>query len=339
MKRILVIRLGAIGDIVLATAAVGALAKRFPEARIDFICKQRFAGLLTSDPRLKRVIPFDEGGRHQGLRGLLLFLHDLQGERYDCIIDLQGNTRSRFMARSLRAGRKLAWPKDALRRRLLVHGIGKTKPAPAVVERYLRTLAPLGIEPGTARPKLHPKADPGVVLPRRPFIAVAPGAHWPTKRWPAECFAELIAKIGISKWDIVLIGDASDRSIAAKIAARVPFPVHDLCGLLSLPQLVYVLSKAALLVCNDTGALHIAEAVNTPVIALFGPTVKGFGFAPWRKESVVIERDLPCRPCSLHGSVTCPKGHFRCLREITAGDVHAAIKPMLLQHLGRLLYS
>lgn len=339
MKRILVIRLGAIGDIALASAAVGALAKRFPEARIDFLCKQRFSGLLANDPRLGRVIPFDERGRHQGLRGLLLFLHELQGEQYDCVIDLQGNLRSWFMTRSLHAARKLAWPKDTLRRRLLVHGIGRNKTAPGVIERYLKTLAPLGIEPGNARPKLFPKHDPGVELPRRPFIAVAPGAHWPAKRWPAERFAELITRIGIAKWDIVLVGDESDRPIAADIAARVPFPVHDRCGSLTLPQLVYVLSKAALLVCNDTGALHIAEATGVPVIALFGPTVRWFGFAPWRKESAVIERDLPCRPCSLHGSRKCPKGHFRCMREITADDVHAAIRPLLLKHLGLLLYS
>lgn len=338
MRRIALIRLGAMGDIVLATAAVGALARRYPEARIDFICKRDFAGLLEHDPRLARVIPYDHRGRHRGLRGLLTFLNELPRERYDGVIDLQANARSRAIARCLRAGRRLEWPKRGLRRRLLVHGIGRKRQAPGVVERYLSALAPLGITPATA-PKLFPRPDPGVALPKRPFIAIAPGAHWPSKRWPAGRYAELIVKIGSATWDIALVGDERDRAIADEIAAGVPFPVHDLCGSLNLPQLVYVLSKAALLVGNDTGATHVAEAAGTPVIALFGPTVRGFGFAPWRKESTVIERDLPCRPCSVHGAARCPRGHFRCLREITAAEVHAAIRPLLQRHLGLLLHS
>ncbi|MDI6740587.1 MAG: lipopolysaccharide heptosyltransferase II [Candidatus Edwardsbacteria bacterium] len=339
MNRILVIRLGAIGDIVLATAVFSALAKHHPEAKIDFICKERFAGLLENDPRIHRIIRLDELGRHKELRGLLLFLHGLQPERYDCIIDLQGNARSRFMAVSIKAGKKILWTKDALRRRMLVYGIGSAKQAPGVIERYLKTLVALGIDAAGARPKLYPKADPGVKLPDRPFIAVAPGAHWPTKRWPAERYAELIAKIGHGKWDIALVGDAGDRGIAAEIAARVPFPIHDLCGCLTLPQLVYALSRSALLATNDTGAMHVAEAAGVPVIALFGPTVKGFGFAPWRSESAVIERDLKCRPCALHGSKTCPKKHFNCMNGITAEEVHRAIRPMLLKHLSLLLFS
>ncbi len=337
MKRIAVIRLGAMGDIVLATAAVAALARRFPGAAIDFICKRDFAGLLEHDPRLARVIPFDHRGRHRGLRGLLLFLHGLSRERYDCVVDLQANGRSRAIARCLRAGRRLEWPKLGLRRRMMICGVGREAGGEPVIERYLRALAPLGT--AAAHPRLHAAPDRTVTLPRRPFIAIAPGAHWPTKRWPAERFSELIARIGNAKWDIVLVGGEDDRETCDLIAAGSAFPVHDLSGRLSLAQLAGALSQAALLVCNDTGVMHVAEAVNTPVIALFGPTVRQFGFAPWRRESAVIERSLPCRPCSLHGSKRCPRGHFRCLRDITAEEVHAAIRPLLLRHLGMLLFS
>ncbi|MCU0606754.1 MAG: glycosyltransferase family 9 protein [Candidatus Edwardsbacteria bacterium] len=336
MRRIAVIRLGAMGDIVLATAAIGALARRYPDAGIDFICKRDFAGLLAHDPRLARVIPFDHRGRHRGLRGLLSFLHDLPRERYDCVVDLQANARSRAIMRCLRAGRRVEWPKRGLRRRLLVRGIGRKRKAPGVVERYLSALAPLGVT-GEVAPKLFPRPDPGVALPRRPFIAIAPGAHWQTKRWPAERFAELAAAIGNATWDIVLVGGEGDREACAAVAAGAPFPVLDLCGRLDLTQLVTVLSKAALLVCNDTGAMHVAEAAGTPVIALFGPTVRGFGFAPWREESAVIERDLSCRPCSVHGSARCPRGHFRCLRGIPTAQVQSAIRPLLQKHLGRLM--
>jgi len=339
MKKVLVIRLGAIGDIVLATAALEALRRHAPEVEIDFVCKERFAGLLAGDPRLRRVLGFDERGEHKGLRGLLAFCHRLPRQRYDCVIDLQGNARSRVIARCVRAGRRITWPRDTLRRRLLVRGIGRGGRFATVAERYLRALERLGVSAANARPKLYPQRDPAVPLPGRPFIAIAPGAHWPTKRWPSERFAELVRKIGTAKWDIVLVGDAADAPIAAAIAAAVPFAVRDLCGKLPLPQLVWVLSRAALLVSNDSGAMHVAEACGVPVIALFGPTVREFGFAPWRKESMVIERKLDCRPCALHGSERCPRGHHRCLREITADDVHRAIRPMLLKHLSLLLFS
>ncbi len=339
MKTVLVIRLGAMGDIVLATAVLEALHRRYPGAALDFVCKERFAGLFTGDPRLRRAIGFSERDEHRGLRGLLLFCHQLRHQRYDCVIDLQGSPRSRVIARGVHARRRLVWPKDALRRRMLVHGLGRARSYASVIARYLATLERLGIDGAVARPKLYPQRDPSVPLPARPFIAIAPGAHWPTKRWPSEHYAELVSKIGNAKWDIVLVGDRGDAAITAAIAAAVPFAVRDLSGKLTLPQLVWTLSRAALLVSNDTGAMHIAEACGVPVIALFGPTVRGFGFAPWRRESAVIERDLPCRPCSLHGSARCPKGHHRCLREITPGDVYRAIKPVLLKHLSLLLFS
>jgi heptosyltransferase II len=339
MKTVLVIRLGAMGDIVLATAVLEGLRRRYPGASLDFVCKARFAGLFAGDPRLRRVIGFDERAAHRGLRGLLLFCHQLRHERYDCVIDLQGNPRSRMIARGIHARRRLSWPKDTLRRRMLVHGLGRARQYASVIARYLATLAPLGIDAANARPKLYPHRDPSVALPARPFIAVAPGAHWPTKRWPSERYAELIGRIGNAKWDIVLVGDRGDTAAAAAIAGAVPFAVRDLSGKLTLPQLVWTLSRAALVVSNDTGAMHIAEACGVPVIALFGPTVRDFGFAPWRRESVVIERELSCRPCSLHGAARCPKGHHRCLREITPDDVYRAIKPVLLKHLSLLLFS
>ena len=339
MKQILIIRLGAIGDIVLATAVLEALRRIYPGAALDFICKERFTGLFSGDPRLRRVIGFDERAAHRGLRGTLLFCHQLRHERYDCVVDLQGSVRSQMIARGVHAKLRLAWPKDTLRRRLLLHGIGKGRRCSSVADRYCKTLERMGAGVAYARPKLYPQRDPSVALPARPFIAIAPGAHWPTKRWPPEHFAGLIRKIGTGKWDIVLVGDSGDAPIASAIARDVPFAVRDLCGALTLPQLVWTLSRAALLVCNDTGAMHIAEACGVPVIALFGPTVRQFGFAPWRKESVVIERDLPCRPCSLHGTARCPKGHHRCLREITPEDVHRAIRPLLLKHLSLLLFS
>ncbi len=324
MNKYLLIRLGAIGDIVLATAAIEAISQAEPDSQIDLVCKARFAGLLKGHPKLANVYGFDETGRHQGLRGLLLFIHELSAKKYNLIIDLQNNPRSRMIALCLNAGKKIHWPKDTWRRRMLVWGQGKTKPFKTVIQRYLAAVEKAGIKQPEAKPKLYPAADASIKLPQGEFIAIAPGAHWPTKRWTG--YSELIAKFKNANFNIVIVGDKSDKSIADEITAAAGVEIINLCGQLDLAQLSYVLSQAKLLVTNDTGAMHIAEAMGTPVIAIFGPTIKQFGFAPWRSESRVIETELVCRPCSLHGSKQCPKEHFSCMKHITAEQVFTEIK-------------
>lgn len=319
MKKYLLIRLGAIGDIVLVTAAIEAISQTEPDSQIDLVCKARFAGLLKGHPKLANVYGFDETGRHKGLRGSLLFIHSLSGNKYNVIIDLQNNPRSRMITLCLNAGKKIHWSKDTMRRRMLVWGQGRGKTYKTVIQRYLAAVEKAGIKQPEAKPKLYPVADDSIKLPQGGFIAIAPGAHWPTKRWTG--YASLIAKMQNAYFKIVIVGDKSDKSIADEITAVAGVEITNLCGLLDLAQLTYVLSKAKLLVTNDTGAMHIAEAAGTPVVAIFGPTVKQFGFAPWRKESRVIETELDCRPCALHGSKTCPKGHFNCMKLITAEQV------------------
>jgi len=326
MKKYLLIRLGAIGDIVLATAAIEAISQAEPDSQIDLVCKARFAGLLKGHPKLANVYGFDETGRHKGLRGLLLFIHELCAKKYNCIIDLQNNPRSRVITLCLNAGRKIHWPKDTWRRRMLVWGQGRGKTYKTVIQRYLAAVEKAGVKQPEAKPKLYPVDDPSIKLPQGEFIAIAPGAHWPTKRWTG--YSALIAKMQNANFKMIVVGDKSDKAIADEITTAAGDGIINFCGKLDLAQLTYVLSKAKLLVTNDTGAMHIAEAAGTPVIAIFGPTVRQFGFAPWRKESRIIETELDCRPCALHGSKQCPKGHFNCMKLITAEQVLSEIQRM-----------
>jgi heptosyltransferase-2 len=329
MKKYLLIRLGAIGDIVLATAAIEAISQAEPDSQIDLVCKARFAGLLKGHPKLANIYGFDEAGRHKGLRGLLLFIHELSANKYNFIIDLQNNPRSRMITLCLNAGKKIHWPKDTWRRRMLVWGQGRGKTYKTVIQRYLAAVEKAGIKQPEVKPKLYPVADDSIKLPQGGFIAIAPGAHWPTKRWPAENYSKLISNLVNRESEIVIVGDKNDRAIAEEIIKASGANAINLCGQLDLAQLIYVLSKAKLLVTNDTGAMHIAEAAGTPVAAIFGPTVKQFGFAPWRPGSRVIETELDCRPCALHGSKKCPKGHFDCMNLLSADNVMGEIEKAL----------
>jgi len=330
MERILVLRLGAMGDIVLATAAVEALKAGRPGASVEFLLKKRFSGLLEGHPGLKRLWGFDERGEHGGARGLVRFLGDIRRERFDLAVDLQDNLRSRLICRGLKAGRVLRWDKRAWQRRLMVAGKKGGAEGMPVYARYLEALRPLGMDVSGARPKLYPNSAKVPAGLGEHFLAMAPGAHWPAKRWPAESYAEL-ARIVLERTGlgIALVGAGDDREACALISRVGPKRIADLCGRLDLGSLAAVLAEAEALATNDTGPMHVAEAVGTPVLAFFGPTVPGFGFAPWRQESRLLQLDLDCRPCSLHGRRDCPRGGHRCLDGITPERAWEALKGML----------
>lgn len=329
MNRILVIRLGAIGDIVLATAALEALSGAFPKAGIEFLLKSRFAGLLEADPRISRLWRFEDAGRHRGTRGMLSFMREIQAGRFDLAVDLQDNLRSRLICQCLRTDRILRWDKRAWQRRMMVAGKrGMEKDAP-VYARYLDALAPLKIDTEGKWPRLYPGGWEAPPELRSPYITMAPGAHWPAKRWPTEHYARLAGMVtGKTGLGIVVVGSDDDRQAGEDIKKARPERIFNLCGRLGLDRLAGCLSRTRALVTNDTGPMHIAEAAGVPVLAFFGPTVKGFGFAPWRRESRVMEREMPCRPCSLHGRRPCRKGG-KCLSDIRPEEAWRALEGML----------
>ena len=153
------------------------------------------------------------------------------------------------------------------------------------------------------------------------FIALAPGSIWGTKRWPY--YAELAA--GLDR-PCVVIGGADDRSLADAIVAATPGRTVSAAGELALRASAALIQRAAVLVTNDSAPLHLATAVGTPIVALFGPTVPDFGFGPRRAGDATLGRDgLVCRPCSKHGPMTCPLGHHRCMGDLAVETVAAAL--------------
>jgi heptosyltransferase-2 len=148
------------------------------------------------------------------------------------------------------------------------------------------------------------------------FIAVAPGSVWFTKRY--ACYTELIDLLSERfKLPIVLLGSPDDRFLCAELAKSCAFPPMDLSGKTDLLLSAAIISRAILAITNDSAPAHIAAAVDTPVVAIFGPTVPSFGFVPFSDKSAVVDiGNLYCRPCNHHGSERCPQGHFRCMKEL-----------------------
>jgi len=159
----------------------------------------------------------------------------------------------------------------------------------------------------------------------RPLLAVAPGARWPTKRWSVDGFARVAEAFARQhQAAVVVLGDASDAPLAQALCQRLTTPVLNCAGQLSLRHSLALLQRCRLLLCNDSGLMHVATALKIPVVAIFGPTVQEFGFYPFRAQSHVVSRSLPCRPCSTKGSRFCPRGHHACMQEVSSQEVFAA---------------
>ena len=163
---------------------------------------------------------------------------------------------------------------------------------------------------------------------KKPVIAIAPGAKWKTKQWPAEYFIELINKLDIRyNPTILLLGSKDEMKIAEKIGSKSK-NVLNFAGKLSIGEAASYMRSSDVAVSNDSGLMHMATALDIPVVAMFGPTVKGFGFFP-RGRNTVMEKNLECRPCSMHGSGSCKVNTYECMRSITPLEVFDAVSNFL----------
>ncbi len=327
--RILLVRFSSIGDILLTTPLIRALRARHPGARIDALTKARFTPLLADNPHLDTVLSPADGEPLSALAARL------RPTRYTHRLDLHGSIRSRQL-RLLLPGRWRGYRKHRLARGVLVLTHRNHYPAgtPPVPERYFEAAEGLDVQPDGGPPEFGIGAAATAevdaylfangVDPERGLVALAPGAAHATKRWPVERWSSLAASLAATGRPVVVVGGPEDLPTASAVAAAAPGAVVA-AGQFGLQGTGALLARAAALVSGDTGVMHMATGVGTPVVALFGPTVEAFGFFPYRARATVLQRDLPCRPCSRMGGPACPLGHHACLREITPDEVASAL--------------
>jgi heptosyltransferase-2 len=325
-RSILVLRYSALGDAVLATSVLEPLRERFPSARIEWVTGPAYAPLLEGLPGLAAVHRLD-----RGLRAALALGDRLRG-RFDLAVDLQNKVRSALVARAA-APRRLAFRRRTLAEAALTL-LGRNPPITRAhaTELYAEALRPLGIErPG--RPHVHLSeaaralAAQALGAARPPLVALAPGASRNTKRWAPERFAEVAEALSRDGHALVLAGGPGDREALAAFRAACRVPVVADLSALPVEGLGAALARVRLLVACDSGPVHLAGAVGTPVLALFGPTsARRWGpTAPGRALSI----GLPCSPCTNHGGDRCPEGHHRCMGDLEAAAVVAAAREML----------
>ena len=325
MLRILCVRFSSIGDVLLTTPLVRALHRRHPEAELYFVTKRAMTPLVVENPHLTRVIELAPNERIIDLARRLRPLGATHG------LDLHGSLRSaalRWLVPCQWSGyskRKFART-TLISTKINIYG----RPVP-VAERYFEAARELDVAPDGGPPEffLAPAAITHmkywlaeVGLNQKRFAVIAPGAAHGTKRWPIAHWQALTARLQQLGYGVVAVGGPGDRELANALGAGVV----NVAGEFTLQETGACLARAAVVVSGDTGVMHMATGVGTPVVALFGPTVEPFGFFPYTKRAEVLELDLDCRPCSAMGTARCPLGHHHCLEEISPDQVAAAVQ-------------
>ncbi|MFA7330919.1 MAG: glycosyltransferase family 9 protein [Candidatus Delongbacteria bacterium] len=320
MSATALLRLSALGDILLCEPVVRVLKEREPNRPLIFITKERFAEIPRGWPDVDHVLALPDPIDGRALAGLRAELARLGVDRR---LDLHNTLRSR---------RLWPWgatrlPKHRLQKWLLVHGRAlpaawRGDPGPL----WRRNLRLVGVtEPGTdLRPRLVVE---GHVLRHgaRRHVALVPGAGFATKSWPEACWREFLPLLLEQVPEpVLLLGGAAEHALGERLAALAPDRVRNCCGACSLSESARLLADARFVVSGDTGLLHMADAAGVPGAALFGSTVRELGFYPLGESLRVLEIPLSCRPCSHVGRTACPLGHLDCLRRIAPRDVLAA---------------
>jgi heptosyltransferase I len=314
-----------------------ALKNNFPAARITWVVEKPAYDLVANNPCIDEVIIFNKPG-FKSWAGLWQnapgFIRQLRSHHFDVTLDLQAIFKGAAIAFFSGAPRRLVYCNTREMADLFSKRVCGPNQNGHVVERYLdvvralgckvdEVVFPLAISAAEAESAAAVAKWAGLDV-TRPYIVLSPGANWPNKRWPARLFSQLADRLHEAGRIPVLTGGPGDRALAEEIAAGSTIPLVDITGKTSLKQLAYIIKQAKVLVGGDTGPMHLAAALATPVVALHGPTdiIRNGPYGQGHR-ALVTPRD--CAGCWRRA---CPKG-LDCLAEITVDAVHAAVNEVL----------
>jgi lipopolysaccharide heptosyltransferase II len=331
--KILVMKLSASGDVVLATPSLRALRERFPKAHITVLVGRDHWELLHRCPYIDDWVVFDPK-RDGTLGGLLKLGRRLRNAQVDLVVDLQNNRVSHWLGWLSGAPQRYGW---AGRRfsRLLTHPIPPVLEPISPVEHQFRLLQWLGIQAAPFPLELWPgpedekrsKAllEKAWLIEGQPLIAVHPGARWPSKRWPAKHYAQMVDLVAMrANARVVLVGTESERAICEAIHRMAQVKPIVAAGATSLNELAALLKRCRVFVGGDSAPLHVAAAMGVPLVTLFGPTdpVRHLPPSPRLK---LIRLDLPCSPCYRRICPRYGRGHMECMERISPEVVTEAV--------------
>lgn len=342
-SKILIARLSSIGDIILTTPVIRGVRMRFPDASLTVLVKAKFAPLVRLNPHLTGIITYDDS---EGKGKLSDLIRLLRNERFDWFIDLHKSLRTRIIRTCILFPEVTSYRKQIFRRTLLIRlGINIFRSVKPVYLRYFEAVEKYGISyDGKGTEVFTAEQDTQVIghmlssdglLPTHKLIVICPGASYKNKQWLPSRFAQVADELLQDSANfVVMIGGPDDVDLNNSIAAAMKNKTVNYAGRLSLLQSAALLHRSSLVITNDSGMMHLAQAQKVPVVAIFGATSRELGFYPLPEQSRVVEKMIGCRPCTHKGLNHCPKKHFNCMNLITSDEVLASARDLLSEVAG-----
>lgn len=329
---ILIIRLSSIGDIVLTSPVVRVIKNNFKDIKLYFLTFEQFYDTIRFNPRIDSKIILNKSELKQNTQDYFFqCCNELKNVNFDLVIDLQNNRYSRILLKQLKFKNLFKLNKQRLHKLSLVYLKTPIIRNFNVVDNYFASFAnDLGIKKDEKGLEFWLEGERGYLASKKSLnkenltISLVPGAAHNTKKWPTEYFIELINLI-LQKYGesarIQILGSSNENEIGNKITSQFGDRIINYIAKTTLLQTAELIDNSDLLITNDTGLMHIAAARQTPVVVVFGSSVRELGFVPYNVPHRVVEKKIWCRPCSHIGRSFCPLLHHKCMREIKPIEV------------------
>ncbi|MBY0518531.1 MAG: glycosyltransferase family 9 protein [Bacteriovoracaceae bacterium] len=327
-KPILIIQTAFIGDTILASSFAHSVHEKFPNAPLHFVLRKGNESVIQGLPFIEKVWIWDKSqGKVKSLIALIKALREIE---FFAVLNIHRHFNSGLITALMKAKNKIGFKQNPLSffyTKKINHQIPHvvSKRAWHEVQRNLQLLQALapdfpmpmktqGLNPHLPIEKKHEEKVSQYKI--HPFVVVAPASVWFTKQWEESSYIELVRELS-KNYQVLLIGGPGDKELCDKVKADTT--AINLCGKLNLLESAALMKGAQRVFVNDSGPLHLASAVNAKTTTMFCATIPEFGYGPLADEAIVLEspEKLDCRPCGLHGHTSCPKGHFKCAKNIT----------------------
>jgi lipopolysaccharide heptosyltransferase I len=337
-KRFLVVKFGSLGDIVHCLPSVAQLRKAFPDAEIDWLIERKNKIVVELTDLDVQLLPIDtyQWRNSPGIgsaKEIAELVWALSTDGYDCTIDFQGLLKSAFFAYLSGAPIRIGWERDFLRESVsrFFYTEVVTPKRIHIIDQQMELLKPLGIDPmWETEVPLHAGVSARRSVEHKlaglaDYVVINPGGNWQTKVWEPERYGELALRLMNDGHPVVVTWGPGEEELKRRLVRSAGHGIHEIPT--TLEELVALCGTAKLFVGGDTGPMHFAAASGTPIVAIFGPTSSDRN-GPFRREDIVVERRLSCRPC--YEREHCPLEHWQCMLDITVDQVYEACRKRLL---------
>jgi heptosyltransferase-2 len=353
--KILIIPKGHFGDMLLTAPVFEALKRDDPKVHITVLAPPQSADFVRTNPFVDEVLVFDRRKEFAGFGGLRRSAALLRSKCFQRVYAFHKSPRTGLLLFLARIPARIVYS-GSLLSVLATRRVCKTPGYHEVIRNLELVYADLSCEiKGEIDALKSRSADDSSELfslrvpevteselslsvreylaRNKPFVVLAPGSAWETKRWSSGGFREVARALVANGYRVLIVGAPGDVEACAEVCSGVELSldsITNMCAATSLVELIYLVSKAEVVVCNDSLALHLAAATKVPTVAVFCATSPLFGFGPWKNRAIVLEKtDLFCKPCRRHGSRRCPTGTNACMQGVTSESVLVAVERLI----------